>query len=109
MNSGQSVPGTVGNRSENKSAGATLGLATFPTESHPWAGALSFQFTDAELGCGKAGFKPLGYISTGQGGGGEVASHTGKVGEASANASSGAHRAPHAWQLSLCLLNGVEA
>lgn len=60
MNSGQSVLGIVGNRQENKSAGATLGLATFPTESHPRAGALSFQFTDAESWAGgRQGSNPL--------------------------------------------------
>lgn len=57
---------------------------------------------------GKAEFKPLGYISTGQGGGGEVASHTGKVGEASANASSGAQGTP-CLATESHLLNGVEA
>ena len=58
-------------------------------------------------GLGEGRVQPLGYISAGQGGGGEEASPTGKVGVAGRNASRGTHRAPHAWQLSLCLLNGV--
>lgn len=77
---------------------ATLGLVLY-----------HFSSQMQRAGLGKAGFKPPGYISAGQGGGGEVASHTGKMGVASGNASSGAHRAPHAWQLSLCLLSGVQA
>lgn len=59
--SGQSAPGTAGDR-QKRVSGATLGPSTLPTESHPRAGALPFEFTDAELGWGEAGFKPLGHI-----------------------------------------------